>query len=63
VGGALKLRITLDTAGKITHVAHVSGDSGLGKVLIRKLTGATSATCATGPDRGTVELTITVAST
>lgn len=62
MAGVLKLRITLDTAGKITSVVLLSGDSGTGKALVRKLTGATSATRATGRDHGTVELTITVAS-
>jgi hypothetical protein len=62
VGGVLKLRITLDGAGKITNVVLVSGDRGTGHGLIRKLTGASSATRATGHAYGTVELTITVAS-
>jgi transcriptional regulator with PAS, ATPase and Fis domain len=56
------LRITVDAAGKITSVVLLSGDSGTGKALVRKLTGATSATRATGQDHGTVELTLTIAS-
>jgi len=62
VGGTLKLRITLDGTGKITSVVLVSGDSGLGRTLVRKLTGATSATRATGQEQGTVEVTLTLAS-
>ena len=55
----LKLRITIDGSGKITKVEVVSGDRQLGAVLARKLTGATSATRATGADQTTVEVTIT----
>ena len=62
VGGPLKLRITVDAAGKITSVVLLSGDSGTGKALVHKLTGAISATRATGHDHGTVELTLTVTS-
>jgi len=60
--GVLKLRISLDGAGKITRVVLVSGDSGSGLVLVRKLTGTTSSTQATGQGHGTVEVTITVSS-
>ncbi|HEX7509001.1 MAG TPA: VIT domain-containing protein [Polyangia bacterium] len=56
--GILKLRITLNGAGKITGVVVVSGDGNVGRTLVRKLTGATSATHATGQDKGTVEVTI-----
>jgi Ca-activated chloride channel family protein len=60
-GGPLKLRITLDKAGKIAKVEVVSGDKQIGAAMVRKLTGATSATRAT-VDTATVELTITVGS-
>ena len=61
--GALKLRITLDGAGKISSVVLVSGDGSAGKALVRKLTGATSATQAKGQAAATVEVTVTVEST
>jgi Ca-activated chloride channel family protein len=57
---ALKLRITLDNAGKIASVVVVSGDGGVGKMLVRRLTGAISATRATDQDTATVEITITI---
>ncbi len=57
--GAVRLRITLDSAGKITGITVVSGDRGLGKMLVRKLS-ATSATRATGLARATVDVTIAV---
>jgi len=56
--GAVKMRITLDSAGRITRVDLVAGDSGAGKALVRRLTGATSGTRADGQDKGTVELTV-----
>jgi Ca-activated chloride channel family protein len=58
VTGSIKLRITLDSAGKITRVIAESGDSGAGQALVRKLTGATSSTRATSQGKATVELTI-----
>jgi Ca-activated chloride channel family protein len=61
--GPMQLRITLDGAGKIAKVEVVSGDRKLGEAIGRKLTGATSATRATGGDKATVEVTITVGST
>jgi Ca-activated chloride channel family protein len=57
---ALKLRITLDNAGRIASVVVVSGDSGVGKMLVRRLTGAISATRATDQNTATVEITITI---
>jgi len=56
----LRLRISLDRAGKIVKVEVLSGDRQLGEVITRKLTGATSATRATGAEQATVEVTITV---
>ena len=61
--GPIQLRITLDGAGKIAKVEVVSGVRKLGEAIGRKLTGATSATRATGGDKATVEVTITVGST
>ncbi|HEY5284081.1 MAG TPA: VIT domain-containing protein [Polyangia bacterium] len=60
--GAVKLRITLDSAGKIASVDLVSGDSSLARTLLRHLTGTTSATRAVAPDTGTVEVTISTSS-
>jgi Ca-activated chloride channel family protein len=64
VPGAIKLRVTLDSAGKITSVIVESGDSGVGRALVRKLTGATSSTRATSQGKAqgkaSVELTITI---
>jgi Ca-activated chloride channel family protein len=61
--GDIKLRITLDNAGKIASVVVVSGDRKIGQAIGRKLTGATSATHATGQDKATVEVTIMVGAT
>jgi Ca-activated chloride channel family protein len=60
--GTLRLRIVLDGAGKIAKVEVVSGDRKIAEAMVRKLTGATSATRATGRKQATVEVTITVAS-
>jgi len=60
--GVLKLRIALDSTGKITSIVIVSGDGSAGKVLVRKLTGATSATHATGQAAAFVEVTISIES-
>jgi hypothetical protein len=57
--GPVKLRITLDKAGKIVKVEVVSGDKKAGEALVRKLRGATSTTRAAG-DKATVEVTIAV---
>jgi Ca-activated chloride channel family protein len=59
--GTVKLRITLDGAGMITSVTLVSGNDTIGTALVGRLTHVTSATRATGQDKGTVEVTITVA--
>jgi hypothetical protein len=58
--GVLKLRITLDSTGKLTGVVLVSGDGSAGKILVRKMTGATSATHATGQKAAIVEVSIAV---
>jgi hypothetical protein len=60
VTGSIKLRITLDSAGKIASVVVESGDNGVGQALVRKLTGVTSTTRATSQGKATVELTITI---
>jgi Ca-activated chloride channel homolog len=57
----LQLRITLDKTGKITKVEVVSGYKKTCDAMVRKLTGATSATLATA-DQATIEVTITVGS-
>ena len=56
--GTIKLRIAVDSAGKLTQVVLVSGDSRPAKALIRKLAGAISATRAFKHAAGSVELTI-----
>ncbi len=57
--GAIQLRITLDKTGKIAKVEVVSGHKKTGEAMVRKLTGATSATQATA-DKATVTLTVTI---
>ena len=59
--GTVKLRITLDGAGMITSVTLVSGNDTIGTALVGRLTHVTSATRATGQDKGTIEVTITIA--
>jgi len=60
IPGAIKLRVTVDSAGKIASVFVKSGDRVVGQALVRKLTGATSSTRATSRGKATVELTITI---
>jgi Ca-activated chloride channel family protein len=60
--GTIRLRIVLDGGGKIAKVEVVSGERKPAEAMVRKLTGATSATRATGGKQATVEVTITVAS-
>jgi Ca-activated chloride channel homolog len=57
--GTVVLRITVDGKGKLVKVEVASGDAKLGATLVHKLTGATSATKATG-NPATVEVTVTV---
>jgi len=57
--GAVKLRLSLDSAGKIARVALLSVDSSIGRTLIHQLTGTKSATHAVAQGTGTVEVTIT----
>jgi Ca-activated chloride channel family protein len=62
--GEVKLRISVDRSGKITKVVIVSGQREIGQDLLRKLTGASSATRATSQEpgsEGTVEITVVVA--
>ncbi len=59
--GKIELRIAVDGAGKIVGVEVVSGDSDIGTALGHKLTGATSAAHATGQKKGTIAVTITIA--
>jgi Ca-activated chloride channel family protein len=61
LSGEVKLRVTLDRAGKITKVVVLSGRREIGQKLVTKLTGATSATVAGGQAAdATVEITVTV---
>jgi hypothetical protein len=62
VPGVVKLRITLDSTGKITNVTVLSGNSTVGKLFIHQLTGATSATLAVGQGPGILEVTLTTSS-
>ena len=60
--GEIKLRITLDGAGKIANVTIVSGERKVGEAIGRKLTGASCATRARG-DKATLEVIIAVGGT
>jgi Ca-activated chloride channel family protein len=57
--GTLRLRLTLDGAGKIAKIEVVAGDRKAGAAMARKLQGAVSATRATAA-KATVEVTITI---
>ncbi len=60
--GEVKLRISIDRAGKITKVVVLSGQREIGQRIERKLVGAASATRATSQDKeATVEVTVTLA--
>jgi hypothetical protein len=60
--GEVKLRVSIDRSGKVTKVVILSGRREIGQKLLRKLTGATSATRAAGPgSEATVEITVTIA--
>ncbi len=64
MSGEVKLRVSVDRSGKITKVVIVSGRHEIGQKLVRKLTGATSATHSTSQEpsgEGTVEITLVVA--
>jgi Ca-activated chloride channel family protein len=59
--GEVKLRVSIDRGGKITKVVVVSGKREIGQRLVRKLTGTTSATRATGQAAtATIEVTVVV---
>jgi len=55
----IRLRITVDGAGKIMAATVLSGDASLGAAIARKLTGGTSATRAAGEKPGVLDVTIT----
>jgi Ca-activated chloride channel family protein len=60
VAGAIKLRVTVDTAGKLISVVLIAGEAHAGSALVDRLTGATSATRATDRGAGTVDVIISV---
>jgi Ca-activated chloride channel family protein len=57
-GSTLRLRITVDSTGKITKVERLAGDQVLAATIAGKLTGASSTTTAKAPAQGTLEVTI-----
>jgi Ca-activated chloride channel family protein len=57
-GGTIRLRITVDGAGKITKVEHLAGDETIAAAITSKLTGESSTTAAQTAPEGTLEVTI-----
>jgi hypothetical protein len=57
-GSTLRLRITVDAAGKIAKVERLAGDPVLAAAIAGKLTGASSTTTAQAAPEGTLEVTI-----
>ena len=57
-GSALRLRITVDGAGKIAKVERLSGDEAIATAIANKLTGESSTTAAKAAPEGTLEVTI-----
>jgi Ca-activated chloride channel family protein len=57
--GTTKLRIVIDSTGRLVKVNVLSGDPELGKSLMKNLISKSSATRASGQDRATIEITIT----
>ena len=57
-GSTLRLRITVDAAGKIAKVERLAGDATVATAMISKLTGESSTTVARTASEGTLELTI-----
>jgi hypothetical protein len=57
-GSTLRLRITVDGAGKITKAERLAGDAAVATAITNKLTGESSATLAQAAPEGTLEVTI-----
>jgi Ca-activated chloride channel family protein len=57
-GSTLRLRITVDGAGKIAKVERLAGDEAVAAAIANKLTGESSATTAKAASEGTLEVTI-----
>jgi hypothetical protein len=57
-GSTLRLRITVDGAGKITKVERLTGDEAVATAIANKLTGESSATTSKAAPEGTLEVTI-----
>jgi Ca-activated chloride channel family protein len=57
-GSTLRLRITIDGSGRIIIAERLAGDEAVASAIIKKLSGATSASTAAGATEGTVEVTI-----
>ena len=57
-GSSLRLRITVDGAGKIVKAERLDGDETLATAIINKLTGESSATTAKAAPEGTLEVRI-----
>ncbi|HJX54370.1 MAG TPA: VIT and VWA domain-containing protein [Polyangia bacterium] len=57
-GSTLRLRITVDGAGKITKAERLAGDTAVATAIANKLTGESSATLAKAAHAGTLEVTI-----
>jgi Ca-activated chloride channel homolog len=57
-GSTLRLRLTIDAAGKISKVERLEGDQAVAATLIGKLVGGTSASKPQKADEGTAEITV-----
>jgi Ca-activated chloride channel family protein len=57
-GSTLRLRITVNGAGKIAKVERLSGDEAIAAAIAHKLTGESSTTAAKAAPEGTLEVTI-----
>jgi hypothetical protein len=57
-GSTLRLRITVDGAGKIAKVERLSGDEAIATAIANKLTGESSTTTGKAAPEGTLEVTI-----
>jgi Ca-activated chloride channel family protein len=57
-GSTLRLRITVDGAGKIAKVERLAGDEAVAAAIANKLTGESSATTAKAASEGPLEVTI-----
>jgi Ca-activated chloride channel family protein len=57
-GTTLRLRLTIDAAGKISKAERVDGDEGIAATIISKLVGITSASKSDKSGEGTVEITL-----